>query len=117
MSAGSGIIWRILERNTEVGGYAIPRGATVVAPIACIHHDAKHWPEPERFLPSRFLKGDSLAHLDRRWHLQHILVCPAHPPSGYSKTSRACLFLARSGGLPGAAVMLCTNQGASIVAL
>lgn len=61
MSAGSGIIWRILERNAEVGGYAIPRGATVVAPIACIHHDAKHWPEPERFLPSRFLEGDSLA--------------------------------------------------------
>ena len=62
MSAGSGIIWRILEADAVVGGHAIPRGATVVAPIACIHHDAQHWPEPERFLPSRFLEGDASIH-------------------------------------------------------
>ncbi len=62
MSAGSGIIWRILERDAVVGGHAIPRGATVVAPIACIHHDAKHWPEPERFLPARFLEGMTHQH-------------------------------------------------------
>ena len=60
MSAGSGIIWRILEADAVVGGHAIPRGATVVAPIACIHHDPRHWPEPERFLPARFLEGVAL---------------------------------------------------------
>ena len=58
MSAGSGIIWRILEADAVVGGHAIPRGATVVAPIGCIHHDAKHWPDPEKFDPSRFLEGE-----------------------------------------------------------
>ena len=62
MSAGSGIIWRILEADAVVGGHAIPRGATVVAPIACIHHDPQHWPEPERFLPARFLEGITRQH-------------------------------------------------------
>ena len=57
MSAGSGIIWRTLEADAQAGGFAIPRGATVVAPIGCIHHDPAHWPEPEKFSPGRFLEG------------------------------------------------------------
>ena len=57
MSAGSGIIWRTLEADAQAGSYAIPRGATVVAPVGCIHHDPKHWPEPEKFSPWRFLEG------------------------------------------------------------
>ena len=83
MSAGSGIIWRILEADAVVGGHAIPQGATVVAPIACIHHDAKHWPEPERFLPARFLEGVTRQH-------QAVPACFATVAQGQAPTPEAC---------------------------
>lgn len=37
-----------------VGGYQIPANANLIIPIYVIHHDARWWPEPERFCPERF---------------------------------------------------------------
>jgi len=48
------VVRRLLEPMT-LGGYDLPAG-TVVAPcIHLIHRDARHYEEPDRFLPERFV--------------------------------------------------------------
>jgi cytochrome P450 len=51
-------VW-VMEREAigedEVGGYRISKGATIVVPIHLVHHDERHWPDAERFDPTRFL--------------------------------------------------------------
>jgi cytochrome P450 len=37
-----------------IDGHRIPKGSTVIIPVHAIHHDARFWPEPEVFEPSRF---------------------------------------------------------------
>ena len=51
----------IIERDAigrdEVGGYQIPRRATVIISPWVVHRNPAIWPEPERFDPTRFLPG------------------------------------------------------------
>lgn len=50
-------IWSIGRRcmqADELGGYHIPVGMNVVVPIFHFHWNARFWPEPKRFDPSRF---------------------------------------------------------------
>ncbi|XP_022095050.1 cytochrome P450 2A10-like isoform X2 [Acanthaster planci] len=42
----------------ELGGYTIPEGAELLAPIACMNMDPEAWPDPEEFKPERFLSPD-----------------------------------------------------------
>ncbi|HEX6390913.1 MAG TPA: cytochrome P450 [Solirubrobacteraceae bacterium] len=49
------VIPREAVRDDVIDGHRIPKGATVMIPIHAIHHDARFWPDPERFDPSRFL--------------------------------------------------------------
>ena len=53
----------ILERDAigrdDVGGFTIPRWATVIISPYVVHRDPRLWPDPERFDPSRFLPGAS----------------------------------------------------------
>ncbi|MCX4239272.1 cytochrome P450 [Paraliomyxa miuraensis] len=51
----SWLIPRRAEQADEVGGYAIPAGATVVVSQYVLHHDASTWESPEVFDPDRFL--------------------------------------------------------------
>jgi cytochrome P450 len=49
-----GIGRRAIE-DVEIGGYTIPRGTVVLMSQYLLHHDARFFPEPERFDPDRWL--------------------------------------------------------------
>ena len=38
---------RAANQNSELGGYAIPRGSTLWLNVLAIHRDERHYPEPE----------------------------------------------------------------------
>ncbi|KAJ8501721.1 hypothetical protein ONZ45_g12057 [Pleurotus djamor] len=44
--------------DDEYDGYFIPKGSIVVGNTWSILHDPQEYPEPDRFLPNRFLKAD-----------------------------------------------------------
>jgi cytochrome P450 len=48
------VIARVAVADAEVAGYTIPRGADIVLWAYHTHHDARWFPEPERFDPERF---------------------------------------------------------------
>lgn len=48
---------RVAVGDTELGGYAIPSGSTVVLSQWVVHHDARWFPEPQSFKPERWLGG------------------------------------------------------------
>jgi cytochrome P450 len=51
------VLPRISSEETEVGGYRIPKHAELVLWIWHCHHDARWFPDPERFDPDRFDRG------------------------------------------------------------
>jgi cytochrome P450 len=48
---------RVAIADDEVGGHRIPKGSSVIIPVHGIHHDARFWPDPERYDPERFMPG------------------------------------------------------------
>jgi cytochrome P450 len=48
---------RRLTEPTTVDGQELPAGASVVAPIVLLHREAGAFPEPDAFLPGRWLDG------------------------------------------------------------
>jgi cytochrome P450 len=49
------IVIRKLTEPVELGGYELPAGVAVTPSIYLIHRDPRIYPEPDRFLPERFL--------------------------------------------------------------
>ncbi|XP_077854287.1 cytochrome P450 3A7-like [Macaca mulatta] len=45
---------RVCKKDVEINGMFIPKGVVVMIPTYILHHDPKHWTEPEKFLPERF---------------------------------------------------------------
>jgi cytochrome P450 family 135 len=50
------LVVRKLTEPVELGGYALPAGARVTPCIHLVHRDPETYPEPDRFLPERFLE-------------------------------------------------------------
>ncbi|GAX82238.1 hypothetical protein CEUSTIGMA_g9666.t1 [Chlamydomonas eustigma] len=55
---------READRDVELGGYYVPKGTVVWAPLTCLHCSAHNWEDPLAFKPERWLvpkgaKGDS----------------------------------------------------------
>ncbi|MGX1566047.1 cytochrome P450 [Streptomyces sp. NPDC055506] len=48
---------RVATKDTELAGHRLPRGATVVFSPYLLHHDPALFPDPDRFLPDRWLPG------------------------------------------------------------
>lgn len=47
---------RVCKKTIELKGIIIPKDTVILIPIYALHHDPKHWPEPEEFRPERFSK-------------------------------------------------------------
>jgi cytochrome P450 len=50
-----GVLRRLAE-PTQLGGYELPEGVTVVPSIHLVHRDPSIYPDPDRFRPERFLE-------------------------------------------------------------
>ncbi len=48
-------VLRKLTEAVEIGGYELPAGITVAPSIYLVHRNPEIYPEPQRFLPERFL--------------------------------------------------------------
>ncbi|KAL3529654.1 hypothetical protein ACH5RR_008976 [Cinchona calisaya] len=49
---------RLAIHDTKVGSHFIPAGTTAMVNMFAITHDEKIWPDPEQFMPERFLNED-----------------------------------------------------------
>jgi cytochrome P450 len=50
------LVIRKLAEPVEIGGYEVPAGAAITPSIHLVHRNPAIYPEPERFLPERFLE-------------------------------------------------------------
>jgi cytochrome P450 len=50
------LVIRKLTEPVEIGGYEIPAGAAITPSIHLVHRNPAIYPEPDRFLPERFLE-------------------------------------------------------------
>jgi cytochrome P450 family 135 len=51
------IVLRRLTEPVEIGGYELPAGISVAPAIYLVHRNREIYPEPQRFLPERFLEN------------------------------------------------------------
>ena len=51
------VVGRTALEDCEIGGRLIPKGTRVHSCWGIVHRDEKHFPEPEKFLPERWLGG------------------------------------------------------------
>ncbi len=90
------IVARRLTEPVEIGGYELPAGVTVTPCIYLVHRNPEIYPDPERFLPERFLEQPAgHLHLDplrrRRPPLPRRLLRPVRdggrpPRAGQART-------------------------------
>ncbi len=50
------IVLRKLTESVEIGGYQLPAGISVAPSVYLVHRNPEIYPEPQRFLPERFLE-------------------------------------------------------------
>ena len=46
---------RVASKDYQLGDYHIGKGAIISVPVYPIHHDPNVWPEPEKFIPERYI--------------------------------------------------------------
>jgi len=71
---------RVTTKETELAGCRLPRGATVLYSPYLLHHDPASFPDPELFLPERWLPGS-----ERTTAAQHRAMLP------FATGSRKCI--------------------------
>lgn len=49
------LFFRCPVRDIEIGGWHVPKGASINVPVWHVQHDARWFPEPESFRPQRFM--------------------------------------------------------------
>lgn len=49
------LFFRSPVRDIEIGGWHVPKGASINLPVWHVQHDGRWFPEPERFRPERFM--------------------------------------------------------------
>jgi cytochrome P450 len=49
------IVIRRLTEPVEIGGYELPAGVSVTPSVYLVHRNPEIYPEPDRFLPERFI--------------------------------------------------------------
>lgn len=54
-----GMMIRIINRDTQIEGYALKAGGLAIFGIYNVHHHPEFWPEPEQFYPERFFSSES----------------------------------------------------------
>ena len=57
------ILYREVDSAFELGGFEFARDAAVWVSPQLLHLDPRHFPEPHRFLPERFMKGGLRCHI------------------------------------------------------
>ncbi|MER5215585.1 cytochrome P450 [Streptomyces sp. NPDC002838] len=55
------LFMRVTTKETVLAGHRLPRGATVLYSPYLLHHDPASFPDPHRFLPDRWLPGQTAA--------------------------------------------------------
>ncbi len=98
------LVVRKLTEPVEIGGYELPAGASVTPCIHLVHRNPEIYPEPDRFLPERFLDnppgtytwipfgggvrrclGAAFAQFEMQVVLRELVkrhqIAPAHPQS------------------------------------
>ncbi|KAJ9086715.1 hypothetical protein DSO57_1000972 [Entomophthora muscae] len=60
---------RIATKDTTICGYDIPKGTGIIPDVFAMQNDPEYWPEPNKFIPSRFLDahGKPLEKLPGPW--------------------------------------------------
>jgi cytochrome P450 len=53
------VLGREAVRDTEVGGYRVPKGMTVFMSQWVAHRDPRWWDQPDKFRPERWLDGST----------------------------------------------------------
>lgn len=46
---------RRVLKDTNIDGYFVPKGTTVLISLGDLHTDSNLWEEPEKFMPERFI--------------------------------------------------------------
>ncbi|KAM3400035.1 hypothetical protein ACQJBY_005112 [Aegilops geniculata] len=46
------------EATVKIQGHTVPKGSTVLVNVWAVHHDAEAWPEPNKFIPERFMQHE-----------------------------------------------------------
>jgi cytochrome P450 len=58
------VVTRLVDKDDVAGGHELAAGTKVMLHLQAVHLDARHWPDPTRFDPERFLSGGGVGY---RW--------------------------------------------------